>query len=57
MQIKKALFFFLFILLNQNIQAQDTCADNSEDLYRVLFIVDASYSMDRKWNGQSLWDI
>lgn len=57
MQLKKALFFFLILLLNLKIQAQDTCADNSEDLYRVLFIVDASYSMDRKWNGQSLWDI
>lgn len=57
MQLKKALFLLLVLLMNLTIQAQDTCADNSEDLYRVLFIVDASHSMDRKWNGQSLWDI
>jgi Ca-activated chloride channel family protein len=57
MYIKKLILFFFFMLLNTSIQAQDTCADNSEDLYRVLFIVDASFSMDRKWNGQSLWDI
>jgi Ca-activated chloride channel family protein len=57
MQLQKAILFLLFLILNLKNQAQDTCADNSEDLYRVLFIVDASYSMDRKWNGQSLWDI
>lgn len=57
-------FILLFLFINifyiksytQNI-FNDSCIGQELDLYRVLFIVDASYSMDRKWGKQSLWEV
>jgi Ca-activated chloride channel family protein len=60
------LFRFLSLLLLFNIfyiksigqsVFKDSCIGQELDLYRVLFIVDASYSMDRKWGKQTLWEV
>jgi Ca-activated chloride channel homolog len=38
-------------------QAADTCRGRAEDRFRVLFILDASSSMERKWGKETLWDV
>ena len=66
MILSSPLFRFLSLLLLFNIfyikstgqsVFKDSCIGQELDLYRVLFIVDASYSMDRKWGKQTLWEV
>lgn len=52
-------FLFLFILfasIQSNAQG-DTCAGRPPERFRILFLLDASYSMEKKWGKESLWDI
>jgi Ca-activated chloride channel family protein len=66
MILSSPFFRFLSLLLLFNIfyikstgqsAFKDSCIGQELDLYRVLFIVDASYSMDRKWGKQTLWEV
>lgn len=55
---KKIFFFFSLIYSFSAVaQRQDSCSGKPEERFRVLFIVDASFSMDRKWGKEPLWDV
>lgn len=56
--MKKLRFFLLFLCFSELISAQsDTCKGRPEDRFRVLFLLDASSSMDKKWGKETLWDV
>jgi Ca-activated chloride channel family protein len=47
----------LLCLVLASMKAQMLPLTNDTSAYRVLFILDASYSMDRRWENERLWDI
>lgn len=55
---KSKLISWLFIFMSIVSHAQsDTCMNQPEDRFRVLFLLDASHSMGQKWGNQTLWEV
>ena len=50
-------FLLLLIFLTSSLRATDTCAGRPPERFRVLFLLDASQSMERKWGNERLWDV
>lgn len=48
-------YFFIALFLTCSINSFSQPKD--EEVTRVLFILDASYSMNRKWDNEMMWDI
>lgn len=56
--MKLSVLFILFFVKSGLVLAQsDTCVGRPEDRFRVLFLLDASTSMEKKWGKETLWDV
>lgn len=54
------IFWFIIvfsIFTSKGISQGDTCAGRPPERFRILFLLDASYSMEKKWGKETLWDI
>jgi Ca-activated chloride channel family protein len=43
--------------MTSSARAADTCTGRPPERFRVLFLLDASQSMERKWGNERLWDV
>jgi Ca-activated chloride channel family protein len=56
--MKLSCLILLFGIGLAQLNAQgDTCAGRPPERFRVLFLLDASYSMEKKWGKETLWDL
>jgi Ca-activated chloride channel family protein len=56
--MRKFWFISIFtILVLKGYSQGDTCSGRPPERFRILFLLDASYSMEKKWGKETLWDI
>lgn len=57
-KMQRSILIVVICLFIGNLFSQsDTCQGRPEDRFRVLFLLDASYSMEKKWGKETLWDV